>query len=135
MLVNTAALYALTTSAGLHQLAAAVLATEAAILNNFFINDRWTFRDTKPSVPWLRRALRYNAIAFLGLVVSVLTLAALTYLSDLHYLVANLFAIATGTLWNYAGSLRFAYGTAGKADRGRKDARRPSLRTIRTPRP
>ena len=112
MLVNTAVLYALTAFAGLHHLAAAVLATEAAILNNFFINDRWTFRDAGPAVPWPRRALRYNAIAFLGLVVSVLTLVGLTYLSDLHYLVANLFAIAAGTLWNYTGSLRFAYGTA-----------------------
>ncbi len=49
---------------------------------------------------------------FLGLLVSVLTLVGLTYLSDLHYLFANLFAIAAVTLWNYTGSLRFAYGTA-----------------------
>lgn len=111
VVINTALLYLLTEAADMNHLVAAVFATEAAILNNFVLNDRWTFKDATSKLSWPRRALRYNSVALVGLVISVAVLAGLTYLLDMHYLIANLFSIGAGTLWNYAGSSRFTWAT------------------------
>lgn len=104
VLVNYALLYLLVGVGGLNHLVAAALATEAAILGNFALNDLWTFRDVRPNSTRMRRALRYNLLASFGLVISVVVLAALTHLSSLHYLFANLFAIGAATLWNYGAN-------------------------------
>jgi dolichol-phosphate mannosyltransferase len=109
--VNTALLYLLTEAVGFNHLVAAVFATESAILNNFLLNDRWTFGDAQSGTSWLRRILRYNSVTLVGLVISVAVLAGLTYLLNLHYLLANLFAIGAGTLWNYVGSSYFTWAT------------------------
>jgi len=107
--VNSALLYLLTEAGGLNPLVAAVFATEAAIFNNFVLNDLWTFGDVKSATSWPWRALRYNSVALVGLIISVAVLAGLTYLLSMHYLVANLFAIGAGTLWNYTGSSHFTW--------------------------
>jgi len=110
VLVNTALLYVLTEAGGLHPLIAVVLATEAAILSNFLLNDRWTFQEATPSFSWMRRAFRYNCGALAGLIISVGVLALLLHLG-MYYLVANLFAIAVAMLWNYAVSCLFTWST------------------------
>lgn len=112
VLVNTALLYLLAGAGGLNHVAASALATEAAILSNFALNNRWTFRDLRGGVPWVRRALRYNLFALGGLLVSVGAFAALVYLLGLHYLLANFFAIGAGTLWNYGASYRWTWSAA-----------------------
>ncbi len=111
VVVNTALLYLLIEVGGLNHLVAALLATEAAILSNFALNDRWTFRDSKPAASVVRRAFRYNLIALGGLAISVAVLAVLTYFADFHYLFANLFAIGAATLWNYAASRSWNWPT------------------------
>ena len=111
VLVNTTLLYLLTEIGGMNYVMAGVFATEVAIINNFSLNDRWTFGDVRPLNPWYRRALRYNSVALFGLFVSVVVLAGLTYLVGMHYLLANLFAIGAGTLSNYTGSYYFTWST------------------------
>jgi dolichol-phosphate mannosyltransferase len=111
VLVNSALLYLLAEAGGLNHLVAAALATEASILYNFSLNDRWAFRDAKPGISWARRALRYNSVALAGLVISLLVLAVLTYSLNLGYLFANLFAIGAATLWNYAVNSCFTWPT------------------------
>jgi putative flippase GtrA len=111
VLVNMTLLYLLAGGGGMNHVVAAALATEAAILWNFTLNDRWTFSDAETAVSWRWRVLRYNSVALFGLAISVCTLAGLTYLLELHYLVANLFAIGAGTLWNYTGSSFFTWAT------------------------
>ncbi len=108
-LVNTVVLYLLVDRLGLNHLAAAVVATEVAILSNFLLNDRWTFRGVGPARPWHEWALAYNSVALVGLLVSVSVLAGLTYVGGLHYLVANLVAIGAATAWNFAGSSLVAW--------------------------
>jgi putative flippase GtrA len=125
--VNTALLYLLAEGGGLSPLVAAVFSTEAAILNNFLFNDLWTFADARSSTSWYWRALRYNSVALVGLVISLAVLAGLTHVLSLHYLTANLFAIGAGTLWNYTGSSYLTWamfntsiptdGTAGEPSR------------------
>jgi dolichol-phosphate mannosyltransferase len=107
--VNTTLLYLLAEGGGLSPLVAAVFSTEAAIVNNFLFNDLWTFADATPSTSWYWRALRYNSVALVGLVISLAVLAGLTHVLGLHYLTANLFAIGAGTLWNYTGSSYLAW--------------------------
>jgi dolichol-phosphate mannosyltransferase len=104
VLVNTALLYLFTEIGGANALVAAVFATEASILSNFALNDRWTFRNSNPGTSVAQRALRYNSIAIGGLAVSIAVLATLTHFLDLYYLFANLFAIGAATLWNYAAN-------------------------------
>jgi dolichol-phosphate mannosyltransferase len=56
VVVNMGVLYALHGTAGWPLIPASVLAVEAAILNNFFWNDRWTFKT--------RHGARYRFIRF-----------------------------------------------------------------------
>lgn len=100
--VNTVVLYLLVAFGGWNHLAAATVSTEAAILSNFVLNDRWTFRGAGSRHSWPQRLLRYNAIALGGLCISLAVLALLTLRFGLHYLVANLIAIGAATVWNYA---------------------------------
>jgi dolichol-phosphate mannosyltransferase len=104
LLVNYALLYLLVGVGGVNHLAAAVLATEAAILSNFTFNNLWTFGDVQPPTTWMHRVSQYNFFCLGGLVISVATLAMLTYLLHLHYLMANIFAIGVATLWNYTAN-------------------------------
>ena len=102
--VNYMLLYLLVEVGNLNPLLAASVATEAAILSNFTFNNLWTFRYTRPKTSWRRRALQYNLFCLGGLVISVLVLAVLTCLVNIHYLVANTFAIGAATLWNYGAN-------------------------------
>jgi putative flippase GtrA len=110
--VNDSALYVLHGRLGIDLLLAAAMATELAILNNFFWNDRWTFRKAIRSGSVWGRALRYNLVAAGGLVVSLCSLAVLAHGFHVPYLLANLFAIGTGVVWNYRVGSRFAWAIA-----------------------
>src|SRR6266851_5415893 len=114
VVVNSALLWMLVSGAHLGPVPAGAIATEAAIISNFLLNDAWTFRDRERSRPWLHRAWRYNAVALGGLVVSVATLAALTHVWGLEYQAANLVAIGAGTIWNYAGNSRLTWAEAAR---------------------
>ncbi len=107
--LNTALLYLLVHFGRWAYVPAAAVATEAAILGNFALNDRWTFHDARGRSPWPRRMARYNVVALGGLVVSLVVLALLTAMFHLHYLVANLMSIGAATLWNYTVNARFTW--------------------------
>ena len=107
--VNMGILYMLVQHGGWNHMVAAVIATEAAILSNFAMNDRWTFRDAHSRYNWVVRMLRYNAIAGGGALISLGVLAALTLGVGIHYLVANLIAIGAGTIWNYVVNSRLTW--------------------------
>jgi dolichol-phosphate mannosyltransferase len=109
VVVNMGVLYLLTTVGGIHPIVAAILGTEAAIVSNFVLNDHWTFRDALPAATCHARFLRYNVFALGGMLLSVTTLATLTYGFGLHYLLANLAAIGAATLWNYIANARWTW--------------------------
>jgi dolichol-phosphate mannosyltransferase len=109
VVVNTALLYALVSHAGWPHLPAAACSSEAAMMSNFTLNDRWTFRDAASSARWPGRFLRYNAIALGGLAISLGVLAALTMLAGVNYLLANLAGIVVGTLWNYGVNILYTW--------------------------
>ena len=88
--------------------------------HRFILNDRWTFRDVRPVRPWPSRLLGYHAICSGGLAISVIVLAALTSLVNLHYLIANIFSVGAATLWNYGANARLTW------------ERRPTVRSTGT---
>lgn len=133
VLVNNGLLLLLVEVCGLHRLAAALLATEMAILGNFALNDGWTFRDRRAGSrspgDLARRAGRYNLVAAGGLLLSLVVIAALTGWCGFHYLAANLIAIALATLWNYAVNARFTWAPSATARPERALAARRRIAT------
>jgi len=124
VLVNTGALALLVEAGGVAPLLAAGVATETAILTNYALNDAWTFRDVGRRSSRLASVIRYNACALGGLAISLVTLAALTLATGLHYLVANLIAIGAAMLWNYAANARWTWGGNSRPAAVRMEARR-----------
>jgi dolichol-phosphate mannosyltransferase len=82
-----------------------ILASEVAILNNFFWNDRWTFKDLSGQQSsigqWFKRFLKFNLICLLGLTLNVLILNLLFNVFGINEYVANFLAIVLVTVWNF----------------------------------
>jgi dolichol-phosphate mannosyltransferase len=102
VVVNMGVLTLLVSVGGWQPFVAAPIAGEVAIINNFLLNDRWTFRDKRSGRSLFERGLRYNGLTLGGVLISIATLTTLVYVFRMHYIVANLFAIAAGTAWNYS---------------------------------
>lgn len=121
VLVNMGVLILLVSKARWSPVMAAPIAIEFAVVNNFLLNDRWTFGDKRGGRSLFQRFVRYNALTLGGVLISALTLAALVTFSRMHYVVANLFAIGVGTLWNYSTNslLTWASSSASELPRAR----------------
>ena len=87
-----------------------IVSTELAIINNFWWNDTWTFRDISKQQPGIRhkfkRLLKFNFVCLTGLVISVIVLYLLyEYLGFADFTggkyLANFIAIALVTFWNF----------------------------------
>jgi putative flippase GtrA len=111
VVVNTVVLAALV-RAGLPLVVAGTLASEAAVVSNFVLNDRWTFRRANAGHHVIVRLLRFNGVALGGIVLSVTVLSALTAYGPLSLLPANLIAIASATGWNYLVNSRWTWRSA-----------------------
>ena len=127
VIVNTVILWGLVRGLGLPVLLASALATEVAILSNFLLNDRWTFR-TAAHQGMVRRLLRFNGVALGGMAITTAVLAALTDHGYLPLLLANLLAVGAAMAWNYVVNSRWTWGH-GTGDRGRGtgDRAQPAL--------
>jgi len=90
-----------------------IIAAEVAIINNFAWNDAWTFRDLAlQQQGWgksLKRLLKFNIVCLVGLALNVLLLNLLFNILGVHYLLANLIAIAAVTLWNFWINLKLSW--------------------------
>jgi dolichol-phosphate mannosyltransferase len=82
-----------------------IIAAEVAILNNFFWNDFWTFRDiSSHQQGWskrFKRLLKFNLICLMGVILNVLILNLLFNVFGINRYLANLIAIAIVTFWNF----------------------------------
>jgi dolichol-phosphate mannosyltransferase len=112
MAVNSAILWVLVTEIGLPLLSASMVATEVAIVSNFLLNDRWTFRHTTNSHALFQRFIRFNGVALGGMAITAITLAALTAYARLHLLLANVLAVGVAVAWNYIVNSRWTWRAA-----------------------
>ncbi len=109
IVVNTAILWALVNIARLIVPVASVLATEASIVSNFLLNDRWTFRASSPRLPLWQRFLRFNGVALGGMLLTAVLLTGLTMYGRLPLLIANLLAVGGALAWNYLINTRWTW--------------------------
>lgn len=109
MAVNFGVLWLLAGQAHLPLVAASVLATEAAIINNFLLNNAWTFRSLRDQETHWRKLVKYNTFALGGMALSVTTLWVLTHYLGLFYLLANVAAVGVALVWNYAANRRWTW--------------------------
>ncbi len=107
VLVNSLVLFFVYERAGLPLVAASALAVEIAIINNFLLNNIWTFR-AKDLL--LIRLAKFNLVSLVGLGITTATLWALATHLGLHYLVANIFGIGLATTWNFTVNLFWTWG-------------------------
>ena len=107
--VNTTILWTLARGAHLPVPLASVLATEAAILSNFLLNDRWTFRATARHRSPLMRLARFNGVSLGGMAITVALLTLLSSYAGLHLLLANMLAIGGAMSWNYVVNSRWTW--------------------------
>ncbi len=90
-----------------------MLASEVAIANNFFWNDRWTFGDLaqgqRSGPQRLKRFLKFNLICLMGLLLNLVILNLLFNQFGVNRYIANLVAIACVTLWNFWMNLKLGW--------------------------
>lgn len=103
--VNISALYMLSRWAGLPLVVASALAVELSAINNYLLNDTWTFATRSPSVS---RFAKFNVASLVGLALNVLGLWLLIRLG-LYFLLANLIGIAFGFAANYTFSVSWVW--------------------------
>jgi putative flippase GtrA len=104
--LNTAVLYMLYRWLQIPLVAASAVAVELAVVNNYLLNDRWTFAARSPR---LRRFAKFNATSLGGLAVNVLSVWFLARIG-VHFIVANLAGIAAGFAVNLALSGTWVWG-------------------------
>lgn len=89
---------------GIYDMIAVVIAVELSILNNFILNERWTFRDRagRNFKVWLQRCLGFHlSSGLVALVVQPTTLFILTRYFDMWDKAALAIGILLGALANY----------------------------------
>ncbi|HEU5103619.1 MAG TPA: GtrA family protein [Roseiflexaceae bacterium] len=111
--VNSAVLWALV-AAGLTVPIASMGATEAAVVSNFLLNDRWTFADCATPLPRWQRFLRFNGVALGGMLLAAALLTALTTYGRVPLLLANLLAVGARLAWNYTINTRLTWRAPGE---------------------
>ncbi|MDV3103683.1 glycosyltransferase [Thermococcus waiotapuensis] len=106
--VNEGFLWVFVSGLGMNEYVANIPATELAILNNFFLNDLWTFRDLRTAPLW-KRLFTFHIASLMGAVVQWLIYAPLVYLR-INYLVANLIGIGASFIVRFLFSRSVTWG-------------------------
>jgi dolichol-phosphate mannosyltransferase len=102
--VNMFFLWFFTEILKLFYLLSSPLAIELSILNNFILNDLWTWRDRrKPGkLNYFKRMVQYHiSVSVSAVIANIFLLWFLTEIFHLYYLFSNLLGIVAGTLLNY----------------------------------
>jgi dolichol-phosphate mannosyltransferase len=101
--VNMFFLWLFTETVGLFYLLSSLIAIEISLLNNFVLNDLWTWRDRgkEGKREYFKRMLQYHVTASAAMLANVAILWVLTELFGVYYLVSNVFGILCGSALNF----------------------------------
>ncbi len=93
----------LLTLAGMYYIFAGVIATEISIINNFLLNNFWTWKDNpaKTKRSFAARLLKYNSTMIITGIVQNLLMIFFTELFKLNDLISKFIAIVIITFVNY----------------------------------
>jgi dolichol-phosphate mannosyltransferase len=110
--VNQGVLIFLKEYAGFLLPVASLFAIEAAILNNFVWNDRWTFKPSiqhqKISSRW-HRLISFEIVSAGGAAINFAILNLSVYLLGIDYRIANIIGILVGFAWNFLVNRRLTW--------------------------
>jgi dolichol-phosphate mannosyltransferase len=109
--VNMFFLWFLTDIAGLYYLLSSILAIEISLINNFALNDLWTWRDRGKAgkAEYFKRMLRYQITAGASMLANLVVLWVLTELFGFYYLASNIFGILCGSALNFVVNDRWTF--------------------------
>ncbi|HDS45021.1 MAG TPA: GtrA family protein [Methanomicrobia archaeon] len=110
--INTGLLWLFTDLAGIFYLYSSAIAIEIAIIMQFLMNDRWTFKEQRTTrvAQFLKRIIKSNIWRSGGLAVNIGVLYALTEYAGLYYLLSNIVGILCAFLLNYLFESRLTWG-------------------------
>lgn len=111
-------LFLLVNIAGLHYLLAAALAVEAAVLHNFLWHEKWTWADRTAASEngWFRRLVYFHlANGLVSIVGNVLLMRFFVGTLEMHYMLANVIAIALCAVLNFLAGDRLVFRSAGES--------------------
>jgi len=110
--INTGFLWVFTDVAGLFYLYSSAIAIEIAIILQFLMNDRWTFKEQKTThvEQFIKRILKSNLWRSGGLAVNIGVLYFLTEYMNVYYLLSNIAGIICAFLLNYLFESRLTWG-------------------------
>ena len=109
--VNMFFLWFLTEIAGLYYLLSSILAIEIALINNYVLNDLWTWHDRgiAGKAEYFKRMLRYQITAGVSMLANLVVLWMLTELFGFYYLASNIFGILCGSALNFVVNDRWTF--------------------------
>jgi dolichol-phosphate mannosyltransferase len=109
--VNMFFLWFLTETAGLYYLLSSVLAIEISLINNFVLNDLWTWYDRGKAgrVEYFKRMLQYQITAGVSMLANLFVLWLLTAVFGVYYLASNIFGILCGSALNFVVNDRWTF--------------------------
>jgi dolichol-phosphate mannosyltransferase len=109
--VNMFFLWFFTETVGLFYLLSSLIAIEISLLNNFVLNDLWTWRDRgkEGKREYVKRMLQYHLTASAAMLANIAILWILTELFDVYYLVSNVFGILCGSALNFFVNDRWTF--------------------------
>jgi len=102
LLVNLGSYVLLTRKIGFGIALACPIAIELSILSNYFLNDVWTFKYRRVTIPVYRRLFRFHVVAALAGSLNYLVFLILVYLMHVYDILANVIGISIGMLINYS---------------------------------
>ncbi len=99
---------------------ATLISAEIGNLNNFFINDNWTFKDSKNST-FIIRILKYHISILLGFIIArvflfpeVFSFVSLYFSKFFAILIANNASIAVSFIFNFIINFLWTWGSSKK---------------------
>lgn len=110
--INTWFLWLFTDVVGLFYLYSSAIAIEIAIILQFLMNDRWTFKEKRTThvEQFFKRIIKSNIWRSGGLVVNIGVLYLLTEYVGVYYLLSNIAGIICAFLLNYIFESRLTWG-------------------------
>ncbi|MBI4100882.1 GtrA family protein [Candidatus Microgenomates bacterium] len=85
-----------------------LIAAELAILSNYNLHNRWTYKNRSTDPGWLK-LLKFHGTAWTGGLVISLTLFAAVRWLHVHYLVGLVAGSAAGLVWNFLWNRYFVW--------------------------
>ncbi len=100
LLVNIGIAYILKNIFSIQSLIASALAIEVSILNNFFWNSIWTWRDREQEDIWIR-LLKYHIAVSLGAIINIGMDFLLLKYTTMQYILAHSIGVFAGSIFNF----------------------------------